>query len=82
MDIGTKISRNAKLLVNKPKKLVSGDVEYTITQPLSNEEQDEPAFAGSELDQDYLEMVEPHAAASEYLLEFRVQFNESGSFFI
>ena len=43
---------------------------------------DRAAYIGSDLDQDYLEMVEPHGASSVYLLEFRVHFKESGSFFI
>ena len=43
---------------------------------------DRAAYIGSDLDQDYLEMVEPHGASSVYLLEFRVYFKESGSFFV
>jgi hypothetical protein len=89
IDLGTAISRNAKLLVNKPKKLASGELEYTITQPLKNrvaseeeEGSERAAYIGSDLDQDYLEMVEPHRASSVYLLEFRVHFKESGSFFV
>jgi hypothetical protein len=38
LDCGTKISRGAKLLINKPKRLPSGEVEYTITQPLENDD--------------------------------------------
>jgi hypothetical protein len=43
VDIGTPISRNSKLLVNKPKKLASGELEYTITQPLENRDSAEDA---------------------------------------
>ena len=31
IDSGTPVSRGAKILVNKPKKLANGEVEYTIT---------------------------------------------------
>jgi hypothetical protein len=71
------------LLVNKPKKLAGGEIEYTMTQPLLNEEPlDEVKFNGSELDTEYLEMVEPHPTPSQYQLEYRVLFEHSGSFFV
>jgi hypothetical protein len=55
------------LLINKPKQLAKGEVEYTMTQPLLNEETlDEAKFSGSELDTEYLEMVEPHPTPSQY----------------
>ena len=83
MDRGAKISRNARLLVNKPKPLPGGQVEYTITRPLSDAVEDEEEYmAGADLDTEYIQMVEAHAAASEYQLEFRVHFSESGSFFV
>ena len=84
VDRGTKISRQARLLINKPKRYASGQVEYTITQPLENDDDqlDAQILEGSELDADYLEMVEPDPEASEYLLEYRVHFGESGSFFV
>lgn len=34
LDYGTKVSRGARLVVNKPKKLPNGELSYTITQPL------------------------------------------------
>lgn len=38
LDCGMTISKNARLLVNKPKyNKVTGEYEYTITQPMSNE---------------------------------------------
>jgi hypothetical protein len=47
LDCGTKISRGARLLVNKPRRQANGEWEYTITQPLSNEDDDEEVWAGS-----------------------------------
>lgn len=56
LDCGIKISRDAKLLINKPKKKADGSVEYTMTQPILNEEPlDHKDFAGSALDTEYLE---------------------------
>ena len=85
LDYGTKISRGARLLVNKPKKFTDGSVEYTMTQPLENADpgKEAPAeFAGSALNTEYLEMVDPHPTSSKYMMEFRLTFTESGSFFI
>ena len=70
------------MLINKPKKTAQGDIEFTITQPLENEEPLEHPFPGSQLDTDYLEAVEPHPDGSVYVLEYRVHFPESGSFFV
>lgn len=39
-------------------------------------------FSGSALDTEYLETVEPSKEVSDYVMEFRVKFSESGSFFI
>ena len=69
LDVGHKISRGAKLLINKPKRLPNGEVEYTITQPLENDdglgdEFEQEKLAGSQLDTEYLEMLEPHAGTS------------------
>lgn len=82
LDYGTKISRGARLLVSKPKRSPDGELEYTITQPLSNEEDAEDAWAGSALDSQYLEVVDADPGASSYVLEFRVLFDASGSFFV
>ena len=82
LNFGTKIARGARLLVNKPKRLPNGEVEYTITQPLSDKEGATDAWAGSELDSQYLEAVDADPEASQYQLEFRVFFAESGSFFV
>ena len=43
-----------------------------MTQPLSNAEAIAEEFEGSALDTEYLEMVEPHAASSQYMMEFRL----------
>jgi len=59
-------------LINKPKRYQSGEIEFTVTQPLENEEPLEHPFPGSELDTDYLEAVEPHLEGSQYVLEYRV----------
>jgi hypothetical protein len=73
VDCGIPISRDAKLLINKPKKLGKGAVEYTMTQPILNEEPlDHQAFDGSALDTQYLEQVDPYPTPSQYQLEFRV----------
>lgn len=82
LDCGTGVSRGARLLVNKPKPQPNGGWEYTITQPLTNEEVDEDVWAGSELDSQYLEVVDADPEASQYYLEFRVLFDVSGSFFV
>lgn len=59
------------MLINKPKRLQNGEVEYTITQPLENDdglddEFEQEKLAGSQLDTDYLEMLEPHPGTSQY----------------
>jgi hypothetical protein len=83
LDYGTKISKEAKLLVNKPKKQADGGAEYTMTQPLTREGDDGmEEFQGSALDLQHLEMVEPHLGSSQYMMEFRMLFDESGSFFV
>ena len=82
IDSGTPISKEAVLLVNKPKHLKSGEIEYTITQPFKDDEDFAEEFAGSKLDTDYMEKVDAHPESSQYLLEYRVIFKESGSFFI
>lgn len=71
------------MLVNKPKKVAGGQVEYTMSQPLLNEVPlDDVVFEGSDLDTDYLEVVDPHPTPSQYQLEYRVLFEHSGSFFV
>lgn len=70
------------MIVNKPKKLKSGEMQYTITQPLSSDGKIDDKWKGSDLDSQYLEVVDAFAEASEYQLEFRVYFQISGSFFI
>jgi hypothetical protein len=82
VDSGTPISREAVLLVNKPKLLKGGAIEYTITQPFKDDEDFSDEFNGSKLDTDYMEKVDAHPESSQYLLEFRVIFKESGSFFV
>ena len=69
-------------MVNKPKKLANGEVEYTITQPLTDQSDKQHDWSGSDLDTKYLEAVEAHPTSSEYMLEFRVNFDISGSFFV
>lgn len=81
LDYGTKISKKALLLVNLPRQLQDGSLLYTITQPLS-EESNFSEFKGSSLPTDYLEVIEPHPSSSTYMLEFRVFFEVSGSFFV
>lgn len=51
---------------------------------MKNEEDNdgEEPFAGSELDTRYLEIVDPYNDRTRYGLEFRIQFFESGSFFV
>ena len=82
LDYGTKVSRGARLVVNKPKRLANGEVSYTITQPLVTGVAQTDDWKGSELDDRYLEVVDAHPASSEYMFEFRVFFDVSGSFFI
>ena len=53
------------MLVNKPKKVAGGQVEYTMSQPLLNEVPlDDVKFEGSDLDTEYLEVVDPHPTPS------------------
>ena len=88
LDYGTPISLEAKLLVNKPKRLVNGEVEYTIASPMNDEGSFELEFAkkdhmeGSLLDNEHLEVIDPYPTGSQFIHEFRVYFGESGSFFI
>lgn len=82
VDSGTPISKEAVLLVNKPKRFKDGGIEYTITQPFKDNEDFSEEFGGSKLDTDYMEKVDAHPDSSQYLLEFRVIFKESGSFFV
>lgn len=83
LDYGTKVSRGARLVVNKPKKLPNGELSYTITQPLvAGEATKTDQWKGSELDERYLEVIDAHPASSEYMFEFRVLFDVSGSFFV
>ena len=82
VDSGTPISKEAVLLVNKPKRTKGGEIEYTITQPFKDNEDFSEEFNGSKLDTDYMEKVDAHPESSQYLLEFRVIFKESGSFFV
>lgn len=83
LDYGTPISKGARLVVNKPKQLPSGEVEYTITQPLSTTKVDtKEDWKGSDLDKSYLEAVDAYPQSSEYMMEFRIFFEVSGSFFI
>ena len=49
---------------------------------MSNDDDEEESFAGSELDTKYLEMIEPWGDPTNYGLEYRIQFFESGSFFV
>jgi len=42
----------------------------------------EEQFAGSELETKYLEVVQPTNDPTRYGLEFKIQFFESGSFFV
>ena len=49
LDYGTKISKGARLVVNKPKRLPNGEIEYTITQPLKVQQIAEE-WKGSDLD--------------------------------
>jgi len=81
LDYGTKISKNAVLLVNLPQQVPDGSLLYTITQPLS-EDSSFSEFQGSSLPTDYLEVIEPHPSSSIFMLEFRVFFEVSGSFFV
>ena len=52
LDCGIKIANNARLLVNQPKRNPkTGEVEYSITQPLSSDPfQKIQSYDGSELD--------------------------------
>lgn len=83
LDCGSKISNQAKLLVNKPLlNTKTGELDYTITQPFSNEDSDEEKFKGSELSTTQLQGYEPDESVSQYSLVFVVPFTESGSFFV
>ena len=54
--------------MNKPKKLPNGEMEYTITQPLTNDPSKKHDWQGSDLDTQYLEAVDAHPESSEYML--------------
>jgi hypothetical protein len=84
LDCGSKIATNATLLVNKPfHNSKTGELEYTITQPLKNEESDDDlTFEGSSLSTTHLESYEPDTSISVYSVVFKVPFTEAGSFFV
>ena len=84
MDYGTPISRNPKLLVNKPLRDKDGNLSYTITQPKSSKSESNMAKYNNHsiLDTEYLETYLPCEKSSFYKIEFEVVFEESGSFFV
>jgi hypothetical protein len=55
---------------------------YTATLPKGSSEALQASLKGSQLNIDYLETIKQYGNVSQFQVEFRVPFNESGSFFI
>lgn len=87
---GSKISKKAKLIINKP--LIdesTGQITYTVTQPLVPTHLDLDLsgyrvidYKESPVESKYLERIMPYDAEYSISLEFRVRFSYPGSFFI